>query len=1062
MKTPSFAEDHISQLPALQLLVNMGYEYLSPEEVEHQRGGKASNVLLEGILEQQLRRLNQIEFRGQQYPFSNENIHRAVKALKEFTLTDGLVRTNEQVYDLLNLGKSFEETIQGDRKSYTLRYIDWEHPENNVFHVTEEFSVSRSQSDRTRRPDIVLFVNGIPFVVIECKRPDLELAGGEKPVMQAVSQQIRNQRLNEIPQLFIYSQLLLAISTNDALYATTGSDVNYWFRWREKEFREEEIRRVKNKPLYNKLQYLDPAERFRNMPEYVDQINQNILQVTEQDRLLYALCLPSRLMELVYRFIVFDAGIKKIARYQQYFTVKSILERIKTTENGRRRGGVVWHTQGSGKSLTMVMLAKSIALDIPRARIVLVTDRISLDDQIYKTFKNCQKEVKKATSGKDLIKLIREGRVPVIATIINKFDTALKRGRVQDESPDIFVLVDESHRSQYGIANARMQMVFPNACYIGFTGTPVMKRDKNTVAKFGGLIDPAYTIDQAVEDGAVVPLLYESRHVVQEVNREAIDRYFDMICEPLNEYQKADLKKKFSRSDQLNEADQRVYRTAWDISLHFRNEWQGTGFKGILVAPNKKVALKYQRYMEDIGYVKTEVLISPPDEREGHTEYDESRDKEVQIFWRRMMERFGSDYEYNKQLINAFLQAEEPEIIIVVDKLLTGFDAPRAVVMYICRNLRDHSLLQAIARVNRVYQGKDFGYIIDYYGILGNLDQALTAYTEAGLAEFDEEDLKNTLMSLREEIAKLPQRHSNLWDIFKSITNRRDEEAYERLLADRKLRDDFYEALSKYSRTLKVAMSSMEFLLNTPEEQVKRYTDDLKFFQHLRVSVKARYSDAVDYRQYEPQIQKLIDTHVTSSEVLRLTEQVNIFEEEAFAREVEKVTGKAARADMIATRTARSIQEVMDNDPAFYKKFSQLLEETIEEYRQQRIDDAMYLQRVTEIMETVRRGYEEDIPEAIRENPSAHAFYGIVKETIEKSGRNGSIKELAAEAGTEIDRIIRELVVVDWKVKTDIQNRMRQQIEDYLFDLKDKGLALTYDQMDEIIENAIKIAKNRY
>jgi len=287
------------------------------------------------------------------------------------------------------------------------------------------------------------------------------------------------------------------------------------------------------------------------------------------------------------------------------------------------------------------------------------------------------------------------------------------------------------------------------------TGTPLFKKDKSTAKRFGGIID-SYTVDQAVRDKAVVPLLYEGRHAVQNVSEKSIDTYFTKVSESLTDYHKADLKKKFSRADQLNLADQKIYAIAWDISEHFRDNWQGrTPFKGQLVCANKETAIRYKNYLDEIGIVSSDVLISPPDEREGEdSAYEKSTDR-VKQFWAKMMAEHGNPKKYEKQIISRFKNQTDPEIIIVVDKLLTGFDEPKNTVLYITRSLRGHTLLQAIARVNRVHEDKEFGYIIDYYGVLGELDDALDLYS--ALDEFEEEDLGGTLTNIKEEITKLPQ-----------------------------------------------------------------------------------------------------------------------------------------------------------------------------------------------------------------------------------------------------------------------------------------------------------------
>ncbi|MBP7653087.1 type I restriction endonuclease subunit R [Candidatus Dependentiae bacterium] len=1055
---PSFKEDHISQIPALQLLINMGYKYLTPKDALEERNGKRSHVLLENILEKQLHKINTFSFKGRDYKFHPPAYRQAIQTLKDVQF-DGLVRTNEKIYDLLTLGKSFEQTIGDETKSFTMKYIDFENPLNNEFHITEEFEVEKTASHQTRRPDIILFVNGIPLVVIECKSPDLK----ETLEKTAISQMLRNQHKEEIPVLFIFSQLVLAISKNEAKYATAGTPAKFWNVWKEDSDINNELLQMVNKPLRDDQKARLFSEKFNYVKHYFLEMEKDPRLITEQDKLLYCLCRPERLLEFMYKFTLYDGGEKKIARYKQYFAVNKTVERLNTFDNsGKRIGGVLWHTQGSGKSLTMVMLAKSIVLQpsILNPKILLVTDRVDLDDQIYKTFHNCGKEPVQAKTGKHLAELVSKSKYEIITTLVHKFESALSNKSISNDSKEIFVLVDESHRSQYGSLNVQMQKVLPNACYIGFTGTPLMKKDKNTADRFGGIID-TYTINEAVEDKAVVPLLYEGRHAEQEVTQNAIDTWFDKVSENLSDDQKVDLKKKFSSANQLNQAELKIKMIAYDISVHFKNTWQGTPFKGQLAAPSQPAAIKYKKYLDDFGMVSSDVLISGPDTREGYDDTYTGAKEDVLIFWKAAMEKYGTEDAYNKQLINAFKKSAYPEIIIVVDKLLTGFDAPKNTVLYLTKKLQGHSLLQAIARVNRLYEGKDFGYIIDYYGLLGALDQALTDY--GVLAGFDENDIAGTLIDVMAEINKLPQKHSELWDIFKTLKNKQDEEEYEVCLGNEEIRKKFYDKLSSYTRTLDIALSTFKFVDATPEKTIKNYKTDLLFFQKLRTSVKKRYAESIDYKEYEGKVQKLIDTYVTSEKVTRITDLVNIFDKEKFDQEVNKIKGLRARADTIANRTKKSIYEKMEEDPAFYKKFSQLLEETIKAYREQRISEVDYLNQVKSIMNSVRNRTGDEMPEKLRTRDVAKAFFGIVNEAIKSEEIQSDLKELYADVAIKIDDIIRELKIVDWQNNSDVQNKMRNTIEDYLFDIKElHNLKITFDQIDLIMDESINVAKIRY
>ena len=1068
MKPFQINEKYLSQLPALQLLIGLGFEFLTPAEALRERQGRTSNVLLENILRNQLKEINRIRYKGSEYLFSEENVQSAVQKLKNMKY-DGLLKTNEAIYDLITLGTALEQAIEGDSKSFNMNYIDWRNPGRNTFHVTVEYSVERSRSTETARPDIVLFVNGIPFCVIECKAPQIE-------VEQAVSQSIRNQNDDHIPKLFIYSQMVLALNKNSAMYATTGTAAKFWGVWKEPRMDNgergfEKLAAVVNQPLAE-----DVAARISSVFDVTPEAFTGTRLVTGQDKSLFSLCRPERLLELAWKFTVFDGGSKKIARYQQYFVIKSTLNRVKHFDGTHsRKGGVIWHTQGSGKSLTMVMLARNLALDpdILNPRIVLVTDRDDLDRQLGNTFAACGLEADRATSGRNLLELVAEKRSGIITTLIHKFDKAYAVKKYQDESPDIFILVDESHRTQFGSFSARMRQMFPHACYLGFTGTPLLKKEKNNFTKFGELVEPHYSITQAVEDGAVVPLLYEGRHVEMTQNRKAVDLWFERHTQGLTREQQTDLKRKYARAEMLNKADQVIYMRAFDISEHFRANWQGTGFKAQLVAPNKASALKYNAYLNEIGIVSSEVVISPPDMREGYEETDDETTDDIVKFWQKMMKRYGSEEEYTKQLINQFKHGSVPEILIVVDKLLTGFDAPRNAVLYLCRVLREHTLLQAIARVNRLHEGKEFGFIVDYASVLGELDKALTMYS--AFEGFDESDLVGTLTSINSEIEKLPTRYSDLWDLFKTVKHSCDEEAYEVLLADESVREEFYGRLSEFGKTLGIALSSEKFLTETDEKTLFRYKADLRKFHSLKTSVKLRYAEAIDYRDYEPKIKKLLDTHIQANEVVQLNEPVNIFDDNMF-NQVKEEQGvyqtrktTASKADTIAHATKKVITEKMGEDPAFYEKFSKLIQQAIEGFRAKRISDLDYLNKVVDIRNKVVGKVHDDIPDKLAGNEDAMAYFGVLTPFLEACSRHtgesgkDDLESAAADTAIAVHGILEKHRKVLFWDDEDAQKQAVNEIDDYLYDelKRERGIELSLDQMDGIIEKVLQVAKFR-
>ena len=1098
------AEKIQSQVPALQLLVALGFKPLAQAEAERLRGGRLRNVVLDDVLIEQLLKINRFTHRGREYAFDLEDAHEAVRRLKPTPdKLKGLRGTNQDIYDTLVLGTTITKSIEGDSKSYSFRYIDWENPENNVYHVTAEMAVERTASTQTRRCDIVCFVNGIPFVVIENKRPTESLK-------KAGSQLIGYQGEDNIPHLFHFAQLLLTMNRKEARYATVGTPQKFWQTWREEDGSDDPILPLTaraltdaerdvlassfeeraaapdtadgvlsglvNKPIGIAEEQAVFSGEFASARAYFDALMaEGERAITEQDRTIHALCRPERLLDMVRRFTVFDGGARKIARHQQYFSVRAAVERVKQRDPaGIRKGGVIWHTQGSGKSLTMVMLGRALALDrdIPNPRVIIVTDRDDLDKQIKGTFKSCEMEPVRATSGSNLLELI-EHKTPLVTTIINKFDTALKARTVKDDGAEIFVLIDESHRSQtgryggYGTFAGKMRRILPRACYLGFTGTPLLKKEKNTLATFGGLIHK-YAIDEAVADGAVVPLLYEGRLVEQQITGNVIDSWFEKISAGLTEEQKADLKRKFSRIDALSKTKQAISAKVFDISEHYRREWQGTGFKAQLVAPSKASAIRFKEVLDEIGHVTSEIIISAPDDREGNEEVDKESKDLVRMFWAKMMAQYPSEEEYNRQITAAFLGSGDPEILIVVSKLLTGFDAPRNTVLYVCKPLKEHNLLQAIARVNRLFeengQDKQFGFILDYEGLLGELDRALTTYS--AFDGFDAEDVAGTVHDVREEIRRLPQLHDQLWDLFKPVANKKDMEQFEQFLADEATRHDFYERLRAFSRCLHIALGSDKLFDVYSDAQVAVFKRDWKQFCELRRSVQLRYQEIVDIKEFEPKIQKLLDDHVVAMPAETIIELVNINDPAALKAVVEeRGLSDASKADRIASATKRTISERMDEDPAFYRRFSELLEDTIRDYREKRLSEREYLNRIIELAGRVaRKERGQAMPEAIKNNDDAQAFYGVLTTSLHKANGHGLNDDAVAEIALAVIDIIKTHHIVDVWSNEVVQNRMRNAIDDYFFDeLRDKkGMMLSVEVMDDLEQKIMDLARARF
>ena len=1029
MDKDAYLEINASQRPALALLDAMGYTYISPADCDKQRGSRY-HVLLRDILRGQLRRINRYVYAGAENEFSAANIERAMEDLDE-PLTDGLVCTSEKIYDALLLGKSYPETV-GDGKmlSFNLRYIDWDNPQNNVFHVTEEFAVDSQDRQHNARPDIVLFINGIPFAVIECKAPHI-------PVEEAVGQMIRNQQAAYIPHLFKFAQLVVATNKNAVKYATAGTQKKFWSVWKDQD----------DEWLQTRLKALVPDR----MP-------------TEQDRNIVSLFSPERVYELIRYFILFDANVKKVCRYQQFFAVREIMKTIaENDEHGNRQSGVIWHTQGSGKSLSMVMLAKYILMELKdcHPRVVIVTDRKELDAQIAATFAHTRLTPARATSGRHLVELVNSARADVITSIINKFNT-VERQEVKNPSRDIFVLVDESHRSNYGLMATRMRSVFPNACYIGFTGTPLMKSEKNTMARFGRLIHK-YTIRDGVEDGAIVPLIYEGRFVEQKVDEENIDLWFKQTTRRLTEAQREDLRRKWSSIRRLTSTDARIKRIALDISEHFIEGYKDTGFKAMLATNYKRDAIRYLECFEQFGDLNCAVVISPPDMREGVDDVDEGADDLVVSFWNKMMQQYGDADRYEEAIKNRFCDGEI-DILIVCSKLLTGFDAPLCQVLYIDKELKEHGLLQAIARTNRLHEGKDYGLIVDYRGLIEKLDTAMDMYSGAGLENFDGGDLKGVVVDVMSAIGNLRSAYTQLVELFAPVGSISDAEAVEVFLADDNVRQDFYTLLCAFGRALHLVLNAEQAYNALSKEERQKYQDTFIFFSKVRRSVKLQYCDAIDNAEYEPLMQNLLDTHLSVAGLKKITSPIDILNKEDFEKELEELGSLRSKADAIASRMTRSISEKRDENPAYYDSFSKRIRDALALYKEKVISEAEYLAKMRTIMGDYHAGRSTvSYPERIKNNVHAQAFFGVLTALFDEVEDERITPDFVAEVSEEITKIVASHSQVDWTNNKTIHDRISQDIDDLFYKYeKEHGLKLSFDLIDKIIDNVKTVALRRF
>ena len=1028
----------------IQFLINMGYDYVSRSEAESKRRN-LSSVLFEDELIRFLQKQT-YTYNGHELLFSGESITKAVKEL-DASLLQGLSMASKEIYHHLTLGISLEESIAIDsdipvKQSFDLHYIDFDHPANNIWQVTEEFSVQRPNGSYAR-PDIVLMVNGIPFVIIECKKSSVDVAEG-------VQQNVRNMMPDYIPQLFKFAQIVMAINPQKVLYGTGGTGSDYFVEWREDDI------------------------------EWQNEVCKKCSpdgSILEQDKVAASMLSKHRLLDLVQNFILFDNNIKKIAWHQQYFAINKSMDRINGKDGSTSKGGVIWHTQGSGKSLTMVMLVKKIQAEKgwENPRFIIVTDRVNLDKQIRDNFANSQMAPVRAATGKGLNALLKNKENIVITTLINKFETVYRNKYLEPDSDKFYVLVDEAHRSQYKAMFNYMKEVLPNATLIAFTGTPLIaKAKKNTYKTFGEPIHN-YTMRQAIADGITVPLVYEGRKVKQEEPSLTINDYFDSLTEDLPRELKDKLSDKFSRFKAISEARSRINLIGFDIADHFKSYCIPKGLKAMVVCSSRAAAVEMYEVLKDVSGINPRVVITFGDKREGDgNEATDDAIKKIKAYHQKMVKPlFGdNDEKYDDHVCGDFKNPEgEINILIVKDKLLTGFDAPVAGVLYLDKSIQQHSLLQAIARVNRVYKGKDFGLIVDYWGVFGKLNKAIDMYedAESGMNGFDKADIDGAIFGPVDEKNKLAEAYANLIAMFDAVKDSSSSDDWQKSLADEKRRKEFYNRLKEFANLLNLALSNRDIFVEVGFELIEKYRKEYLFYRKLKDSVMMRYDDEVDLSKYEQGIKNLIDTFVNATDITTVVKPVSIGDEKAMKKLLEHMDSNESRADAIKTRIESKLKQIRYDDPLLFEEFSSKIKKTIDLYNETRDADA-YLESMKIMADDFRNGItSQDYPSQIASDSDSKAFYGAILTQLKKNAAiqiTSDTEELIAQYSFKIKEVISDNAKRDWKHNEVVHKAMHRSLDDCLFDMfEEMGVVIdksNIDMLDLIIDETMKVAVARY
>lgn len=899
-------------------------------------------------------------------------------------LQHGLYDANKEVYCLLKYGAKVSEEAGEAEK--TVFFINFEEPAENDFAIAEEVTVV---GNNTKRPDLVVYVNGIALAVIELKRSSVSVAEG-------IRQNLTNQKAHFIENFFTTVQFCMAGNDSEGMrYGTLLTPEKHYLEWQNDGFSEFSGER-------NEIDVLI-EEKSQDIPEKLD-------------RQLFALFYKKRFLDLVHNFIIFDKGIKKVCRYNQYYAIKRAQYRL----SEKKHGGIVWHTQGSGKTLTMIWLSKWILANNPNARVLIVTDREELDEQIEKSYKGVDETIVRTKSGKDLVNRINSYDDRLICSLIHKFG---KRGgdatgedyqkyieellaslpKDFSAKGEFIIFVDECHRTQSGKLHVAMKTIIPNGIFVGFTGTPLLKKDKKTsLETFGGYIH-SYKFDEAVRDGVVLDLRYEYRDVPQEITAQTkIDTWFDVKTKGLTPRAKARLKSMWATMQKVFSSRSRLEKIAIDIQFDFETKprlMDGNG-NAMLVAGSVYAACKYYEIFQHIGFKKCAIITSYEPQAGDLRTDTVSDDEETETFekyeiYRNMLN--GQNVEdFEQEAKRKFInEPANMKLLIVVDKLLTGFDAPPCTYLYIDKAMHDHGLFQAICRVNRLDdESKDFGYIVDYKQLFGDLADAINTYTSGAFEDYDADDVAGLLKDRTEESKKYFEETLDALDeLCEGVALPRGELDYIHYFcgengvdldsdeAFARSREKLYKLVSRLIRAYAEIKPRMDDAGYSSAEQNKS-GQRVNMYIKLRDVIGRASGDFLDYKQYEPGMRYLIDNYIVADDA----EKVAMFDDFTLLDFILAQENKLNKDD--SDKEQESAAEAIENNirkkvvqrivinPAYYSKMSEVLEQLILDRKRGVIAYKQLLERYLELAKNVSTPEEnERYPDSIRNSSAMRAFY---------------------------------------------------------------------------------------
>jgi len=964
--------DKVEQ-PALEQLQSLGWEYLhgsnlSPDESNERN--YYTDVVLENRLRDSIQRLN---------PWiSDENLRKVVRDLTK-PQTTTLMETNQSIWKTLTQYISVEQDLGRGRKGQTVKVIDFENPDNNEFLCTNQFKVSGVNQNII--PDILLFVNGLPLAVIECKSPYIT-----NPMEAGIDQlrryaNLRNPHEDEgAERLFHYNQMMVSTYRDKARVGTISSRMEHYLEWKDpypltpQQVFAENQPDASNEPIFQETRWESRKLAETPSPEYQNP------EPNSQQVLIAGLFTKTNFLDIIQNFTVFEPvdgrTIKKIPRYQQFRAVHKTIERIKTGTTRKERGGVIWHTQGSGKSLTMVFLTVKMRRDplLSQYKLVFITDRTQLDRQLTATFNNTQNEtIYHATSVAKLKELLQKDSSDVVTAMVQKFQESADEFEfpVLNESEKIIVLADEAHRTQYGTLGVAINTALPNAPKIAFTGTPLIKTQK-TNNEFGSYID-TYTIEQAVQDGATIQILYEGREAMVGVTGDSLDSLFDEYFSDKTEEERSAIKKKFGTTRAVLEAPQRIRRVCIDIIKHYREHIQPNGFKAMIVTSSRHAAVLYKEMMDELESPECTVIISGDhNDEKRFWEYTDSTKQKRQI----------EDF---KKPLGVGDGESNLSFLVVKDMLLTGFDAPIAQVMYLDRKLTDHNLLQAIARVNRTNKNKFRGYIVDYYGLSDYLTEALEM--------FSNEDVEGALIDLKEEIPKLKNAHTRVMQHFKGMDLDEIDDCI-LSLDDEVKRQQFQTDFNRFSKQMDIIL---------PDESASPYINDLRRLGKISVGARNLYRDEqLDIAGAGEKVRKMIEEHIYSTGVDPKIPPLDLLDGD-YKSKLNEHKSDRAKASEIENAIKAHIKVNLEEDPEYYKSLSERLNEIIHQ-SEEKWDQLV--QMLLDFRETIEEDHQKSAS-TLNLTETEYAFHNILMVEVTKQVGEDSIDE---DAHRQVIEVVKQLV----------------------------------------------------